>query len=92
LVNRPGLPQNEAEFQDGYRSTHDRDVRLLGLRSTGDGGHLASVSFTSFQNPADAPDHASACLIWSMAYPLIRVDGTLLIDAVRRSGVAYHSC
>lgn len=92
LINRPGLPQSEAEFQDRYRSTHDRDVRLLGLQPTGDGGYIASVSFTSFQNPADAPDQTSACLIWSMAYPLARVDGTLLIDAVRRSGVAYHRC
>jgi zinc-ribbon domain len=92
LVDRPGLPQNQAEFSDQFRSTHDQDVRLLGLRPDGNGGYLASVSFTSYQNPADAPDHTSACLIWSMAYPLVRVDGALLIDAVRRSGVIYRRC
>jgi hypothetical protein len=92
LVDRPGLPQTEAEFQDRYRSTHDRDVRILGLKPTEDGGYLTSVSFTSFQNPADAPDHTSACLIWSVTYPLVRVDGTLLIDAIGRSAVTYRRC
>jgi hypothetical protein len=93
LVDRPGLPKDEAEFQDQYRSTHDEDVRLLNLRPDGEGGYLASVSFTSYQNPADAPaDTPSPCLVWSMAYPLARVDGTLLIDEIGRSSVAYRRC
>ncbi len=92
LVRRDGLPATEAEFQDQYRSTHDEDVRLLGLSPTGSGGYLATVSFTSYQNPADAPDKTSSCLIWSVSYPLVQVDGTLLIDVIGRSEVTYRHC
>jgi hypothetical protein len=93
LVQRPGLPSTEAEFQDQYRSTHDQGVRVLGLEPDGNGGYLATVSFTSYQNPADAPaDQASSCLIWSISYPLVRAEGTLLIDAVGRSNVGYRPC
>jgi hypothetical protein len=92
LVRRDGLPANDAEFQDQYRSTHDEDVRLLGLSPTDSGGYLATVSFTSYQNPADAPDKTSSCLIWSVSYPLVQVDGTLLIDVVGRSEVTYRHC
>jgi hypothetical protein len=92
LVGRPGLPTNETEFRDQYRSTHDSDVRLLNLSPDGAGGYLASVSFTSYQDPADAPDQASSCLIWSMAYPMVRNGGELLIDLIGRSDVVYHDC
>ena len=93
LVSRPGLPTNETEFKDQYRSTQDRNVRLLNLSPDGGGGYVALVSFISYQDPSDAPDHASSCVVWSMAYPLVRDnDGTLLIDVIGRSGVSYHAC
>lgn len=92
LVNRVGLPQTEDEFRAEYRSTRDSDVRLLGLQPDGAGGYVASVTFTSRQDPADAPDHSSPCLVWSVAYPLVRVDGTLRIDAVRTSNAAHRPC
>jgi hypothetical protein len=92
LVARPGLPTSETEFRDQYRSTHDADVRLLNLAPDGAGGYLASVTFTSYQDPADAPDQTSSCLSWSMAYPLVRTGGELLIDVIGRSDVVYRDC
>jgi hypothetical protein len=92
LVDRPALPQTAAEFRRQYRSTRDSDVHLLGLEPDGTGGYLASVTFTSRQDPADAPDGVSPCLNWSMSYPLVRVDGTLRIDVVRRSNVNRRPC
>jgi hypothetical protein len=93
LVSRPELPSNETEFRNEYRSTHDRDVRLLNLSPDGNGGYQALVSFTSFQNAEDAPDKSSTCLVWSMAYPMVPGGtGSLLIDVIGRSAVTYHRC
>ena len=91
LVDRPGLPRTEAEFRRRFRSTSNSGVRLLGLRAEGD-GYLISVSFTSHQDPVDAPDGASPCVRWSVQYPLVRVDGTLRIDEVRKSNLVYRRC
>jgi hypothetical protein len=92
LVPRAGLPSTAAEFNRRYKSTEDSDVRLLGLGAGPDGGLVASVSFTSHQDPADSPDGVSPCLRWSIAYPLVRVDGSLRIDEVGRSGVVHRRC
>lgn len=92
LVQRPTLASTEAQFLDQYRSTHDQNVRVLGLTPDGSGGYLASVTFTSYQNPADAPDRASSCLIWTVSYPLVRAEGTLLIDVVGGSNFINRPC
>jgi hypothetical protein len=92
LVPRAGLPSTEAEFRSRYKSTMDSDVRLVGLRTGPDRGMVASVSFTSHQDAADAPDGVSPCLRWSIGYPLVRVGGGLRIDEVGKSDVVRLRC
>jgi len=92
LVTRTGLPETEAEFQRRYRSTVDSDVRLLGLRSDGEAGYVASVAFTSRQDPVDAPDGGSDCLRWSIAFPLVATGDTLRIEAAGLATVVRRPC
>jgi zinc-ribbon domain len=90
-----GGPQRktEEEFRTDFRSTQDREVRLLGLRPAGERALAASISFVSTQDPELAPDGMSACLRWSASFPLVRgEDGVLRIDEVRLSGLVYRRC
>jgi hypothetical protein len=82
--------RDRATFEDQYRTTRDSDVRVLGIASTDD-GYLVSISFTSHQNPADAPADAQAdCVSWSMTYPVVGTDSGLLIAA--KPNTAHHAC
>jgi hypothetical protein len=83
--------RDRATFEDQYRTTRDSDVRVLGIAMTDD-GYLVSISFTSHQNPADAPaDARSACVTWSMSYPVVRSDGGGLLIAARPN-TAHYAC
>jgi hypothetical protein len=92
LVRRPGVAQTEADFRRRYRSTRDSDVRLLGLRSGEAGSWVASVAFTSRQDPVDSPDGRSTCLRWSIAFPLVPSGDDLLIDAAGLSTTVRRPC
>ena len=48
-----------AEFDRGYRSTHDSRAVLIGLTRNRD-ALIATVTFTSHQSPAASPNHAPA--------------------------------
>ncbi|HKR50986.1 MAG TPA: hypothetical protein VJT72_15655 [Pseudonocardiaceae bacterium] len=62
----------EAAWRDQYRSTLDGSIVLHRLEPRAGGGLVALVSFTSLQNPADAPPELPVrCLRWWVSYPLI---------------------
>jgi hypothetical protein len=92
VVMRPSVPQSEPDFRRRFRSTRDDDVRLLGLRPGDGGSWVASVGFTSRQDPADAPDRTSACLRWSIAFPLVPAGDGFLIDAAGLSTTVRRPC
>jgi hypothetical protein len=63
---------SEAAWHTQYRSTLDGSVVVHRLEPRTGGGLLALTSFTSLQNPADAPPGIPArCLRWWVSYPLV---------------------
>ncbi|MGH3693398.1 MAG: hypothetical protein ACRDRX_05290 [Pseudonocardiaceae bacterium] len=62
----------EAAWRAQYRSTLDRSMVVHRVEPRAGGGLVALTSFTSLQNPADAPSElAVRCLRWWVSYPLI---------------------
>ena len=62
----------ETAWRDQYRSTLADSIVLHRLEPRAGGGLVALVSFTSLQNPADAPPELPVrCLRWWVSYPLI---------------------
>jgi hypothetical protein len=80
-----------AEFDRGYRTTHDSSALLVGLSSSQD-ALTATVTFTSHQAPTASPNHAS-CTTWRIVLYLRRSGGVYLI-APPPSGyhATYHGC
>ncbi|HEY9243273.1 MAG TPA: zinc ribbon domain-containing protein [Streptosporangiaceae bacterium] len=80
-----------AEFDRGYRTTHDSSALLTGLSSSKD-SLTATVTFTSHQAPAASPNHAS-CTNWRIVLYLRRVGSQYLIGPPPPGYHAtYHSC
>lgn len=62
----------EAAWRNQYRSTLDGSIVVHRVEPRMGGGLIALVSYTSLQNPADAPPTLQVrCLRWWMSYPLI---------------------
>ncbi len=62
----------ESAWHAQYRSTLDGSIVVHRLEPRAGGGLLALTSFTSLQNPADAPPELPVrCLRWWVSYPLI---------------------
>ncbi|HXT44818.1 MAG TPA: hypothetical protein VN748_12025 [Pseudonocardiaceae bacterium] len=63
---------SEPAWRAQYRSTLDGSMVVHRLEPRIGGGLVALMSFTSLQNPADAPSElAVRCLHWWVSYPLI---------------------
>jgi hypothetical protein len=68
-------------WRQQYRSTLDGNVVVHRLEARLGGGLVALLSFTSVQDPADAPpDLPVRCLRWRVSYPLIRTGDELRLD------------
>jgi hypothetical protein len=66
----------------GYASTSYDEIVLTRVQRTA-GGVVAHLRLRSRQRPAQAPDHASGCLLWGLAYRLVRGNvGPYRIDQV----------
>ncbi|MBV9162564.1 MAG: hypothetical protein JO309_09630 [Pseudonocardiales bacterium] len=62
----------EGAWHGQYRSTLDGSIVVHRLERRAGGGLVALTSFTSLQNPADAPPELPVrCLRWWVSYPLI---------------------
>ena len=64
-------------FAWGYRTSHDSNAVLAGIAAL-KGGLKATVTFTSYQDPAQSPDHSS-CIDWRITLFLHRTGATYLI-------------
>jgi hypothetical protein len=71
------IPQWARDIGEGawhglYRSTLDGSIVVHRLEPRAGGGLVALTSFTSLQNPVDAPPELPVrCLRWWVSYPLI---------------------
>lgn len=80
-----------AEFDRGYRTTHDSSALLVGLSSSKQ-TLTATVTFTSRQDPSASPNHAS-CTNWRIVLYLRRAGDVYLIGPPPPGYHAtYHSC
>ena len=52
-------------FYSGYRSTQDSGELLADIST--DSGTVATVTFTSHQNPADSVNHRESCTLWRIS-------------------------
>jgi hypothetical protein len=64
-------------FAWGYQTSHDSNAVLVGIAAR-KGGLKATVTFTSYQDPAQSPDHSS-CIDWRITLFLHRTGATYLI-------------
>ncbi len=62
--------QSQSTFNSGYATTTDSGMTLTNLASSGGGGLVATVTFTSHQSPAQSVDH-SACNTWTLNFYLV---------------------
>lgn len=82
---------SRAQFNRGYRTTHDSSAVLVGL-SSGKTALIAAVTFTSHQAPSASPNHAS-CTHWRIVLYLRRAGGVYLIGPPPpRYHASYHDC
>jgi len=80
-----------AEFDRGYRTTHDSSALLIGLSSSKD-TLTATVTFTSRQDPSASPNHAT-CTNWRIVLYLHQVGDVYLIGPPPAGYHAtYHGC
>lgn len=80
-----------AEFDRGYRTTHDSSALLVGLSSS-QNTLTATVTFTSHQDPSASPNHAT-CTDWRIVLYLRRVGDVYLIGPPPAGYHAtYHGC
>ena len=90
LLFIPEIRESVEHFNAGYRSTTDSGATLVGLTSAGAQDLAATVTFTSRQNPADSPDHAT-CDSWNVVLTLTGTGtGTGTGYLIARSPAGYH--
>ncbi len=83
----------ESAWREQYRSTLDGNIVLHRLEPRAGGGLVALLSFTSVQNPADAPPELPVrCLRWWMSYPLIGEGNELRLGSVSPSASLRVPC
>lgn len=86
-----GLTQEQ--FDNGYGSTVDSAETLLGISIAANGDLVASVTFTSHQNPADSPDQQESCTDWNISLFFEQGGGGYLIDKPPPSyHASYQAC
>jgi hypothetical protein len=73
--------QSEAGFRSGYRTTQDSAITLVRLVPSGAGGWLATVTFTSTQDPSASPT-GTPCNQWRVPYALAPAGATFALEHV----------
>ncbi len=83
----------EVAWRTQYRSTLDGSIVLHRLEPRAGGGLVALLSFTSLQDPADAPPELPVrCLRWWVSYPLIGEENELRLSPASPSASPRAPC
>jgi hypothetical protein len=83
------------QFAAGVSTTTIQNVQLHGIAAGSvSGTYIAAVTFRSYQDPSEAPNHSDSCDDWTLDYTMIQSSGRWLIDnANSQPGVPeYQSC
>jgi hypothetical protein len=93
LSSQDGQGLTQERFDNGYGSTQESAETLLGISTAANGDLVASVTFTSHQNPADSPDQQESCTDWNISLFLEQGGGGYLIDEPPPSyHASYQAC
>ena len=84
LSSQDGQGLTQEQFDNGFGSTVDSAETLLGTSTAANGDLVASVTFTSHQNPADSPDQQESCTDWNISLFLEQGGGGYLSINRRR--------
>jgi hypothetical protein len=92
VVPRRAADQPRTSWRQAYRSTIDESIVVNGITTTS--GQLAvELTFTSRQNPADAPaDLRVGRICWSSTWPVTTTSGGLLIGTPAEGATSKRSC
>jgi hypothetical protein len=84
--------QPESVFNSGYSSTSDSGMKLISLSGSGDGGLVATVTFTSHQAAGTGVD-GSSCNNWTLNLYLVK-QGAGYLKGASPSGYqpTYSDC
>ncbi|GAA3438478.1 hypothetical protein [Kutzneria kofuensis] len=73
--------QTEQDWRDGYRTTVDTDMMIYRIETTDQGANVFGT-FTSKQDPANAPKELRAsCINWWMVWPMVKSGSDFRIDS-----------
>jgi hypothetical protein len=93
LSSQDGQGLTQERFDSGYGSTVDSAETLLGISTAANGDLVASVTFTSHQNPADSPDQQESCTDWNISLFLEQDAGGYLVEEPPSSyHASYQAC
>ncbi len=93
VVDERVASTSEQAWRDEYRTTTDGSIRVLRLEPRPGGGVLALLTFTSVQDPADAPPDAPfGCLRWRVTYPVVTEFGQLRLGRAEPGTSLYEPC
>jgi hypothetical protein len=93
LSSQDGQDLTQERFDSGYGSTVDSAETLLGISTAANGDLVASVTFTSHQNPADSPDQQESCTDWNISLFLEQDAGGYLVEEPPSSyHASYQAC
>ncbi|HEY8372169.1 MAG TPA: hypothetical protein VIL00_05445 [Pseudonocardiaceae bacterium] len=84
---------SQAKWQEDMRSTHDSDIVLHRIEAGPDKSLRILLTFTSNQDPEDAPTEAPvSCLRWRVVYLVTVEDGELRLDISPRANSLFEPC
>jgi hypothetical protein len=83
--------QPEEKWRNDYRTTRDGSVVIFRIELGEDDTARVLMTFTSVQDPADAPQELpAACIRWNVVFPLVREDDGWKLDSSPASASPQH--
>lgn len=83
--------QPEQKWRNDYRTTRDGSVVIFRVELGEDDTARVLMTFTSVQDPADAPQELpAACIRWNVVFPLVREDDGWKLDSSPASASPQH--
>jgi len=83
--------QPEEDWRAAYQSTRDGSIVIYRIESSPSGTAKVLLTFTSVQNPQDAPlELPERCIRWKVVFPVAREDGAWKLDSGPTSSAPQH--